>query len=140
VGTPYELAYARDGATRTVALVVERAPRDWSSARRMKDAAVGLTVREVTYEVREALRMPADAPGVVVSAVEEGSPAAQARLHPNEVLREMDGRVLAGPEDVTAALAEARAAGRASVRVVVLRRNRSRFVDLSLSEPAVPGG
>jgi hypothetical protein len=131
-GAPYEVAYVRDGAVRTVPLVVERAPRDWSSARRARDDAVGVTVREVTYEVRAALRMAGDAPGVVVSRVDEGSPAARARLQPNEILREADGRVLTSPDDFAAALAAARAAGRPSVRVVVLRLNRSRFVDLDL--------
>jgi serine protease Do len=138
VGTAYDLTFARDGEPRTVPLVVERAPRDWTTALRARDRAAGLSVREATYEVRQALRMAADAPGVVVAAVEEGSPAAQARLQPNEVLREADGRALGSPEDFAAALAAAREAGRASARVVVLRLGRSRFVDLRLSDAPPP--
>jgi S1-C subfamily serine protease len=85
--------------------------------------------------------MAGDATGLVVARVDEGSPAAQARLQPNEILREMDGRALASPDDFSAILAAARAAGKASVRVVVLRLARSRFVDLALGPlpPATAG-
>jgi S1-C subfamily serine protease len=140
VGATYELTVAREGEIRVVALVVERGPRDWGSALRARDAGVGLAVREATYEVRHALRLPADGPAVVVARVDEGSPAAQARLQPNEVLREMDGRPLFSPEDFESRLAQARAAGRPSVRVAAVRLGRSRFLDLALSSATGGGG
>jgi hypothetical protein len=133
VGATFDLELWRDGAARTTAVVVEAAPRDYATALASTDAATGLTVREMTYEVRAALRLAADAPGVVVSRVEEGGPAAQARLCGNELLREVDGKPLSSPADFAAALAAARAADRDTVRVVVWRLGRSRLVDLRLS-------
>jgi hypothetical protein len=52
------------------------------------------------------------------------------------VLLEMEGRPIADAAAFGDALAKARAAGRVSVRVVVLRLDRSRFVDLRLDGPA----
>ncbi len=132
VGTTYDLEYARDGEARTVPLVVEQAPRDYASAKKAKDEGTGLTVKEITYEVRAALRLAADAPGVVVSDVEEGSAAAQARISVNELVREMDGKPVKDPEAFTALLEAARAEKKDVVRIVVMRLARSRFVDLRL--------
>ncbi len=133
VGTTYELELWRDGAAKTVALTVEQSPRDVGSALKAKDAATGLTVKELTYEVLHALHLPADAPGVLVSDVEQGMAAFQARIGPNELVREMDGEPVADPTAFTKRLADARTAGKTSVRIVVQRLDKSRFVDLRLS-------
>ena len=119
---------------------VEQAPRDNVSAKKAKDEGTGLTVKELTYEVRASLHLDAKAPGVVVDDVEEGSSAAQARVLANELLLEMDGRPVADPEGFSAALGAARTAGRESVRVVVQRLDRSRFVDLRLAGPPAGAG
>jgi hypothetical protein len=138
LGTTYELEVCRAGTCRRVALTVEQAPRDVTSALRERDPGTGLTVKELTYEVRLALRLAPDAPGVLVSAVEEGSSAGQARIVPNELIREMDGRPVASPETFREVLSAARVAGKPQVRVVVLRLDRSRFVDLHLADGGVP--
>ena len=138
IGTTYDLEVLRDGRVTTKSLTVEASPPDFASAAKAKDEGTGLTVKELTYEVRAALHLDAKAPGVVVADVEEGSSAAQARVLGNELLLEMDGKPIADPAGFQATLAEARAAGRESVRVVVQRLDRSRFVDLRLAGP--PGG
>jgi hypothetical protein len=149
-GTPYEVGYARAGTVRTALAAVEPGPRDVTSARRARDEGTGLLVKELTYEVRAGLRLAEGAPGVLVAEVLEGSPAALARVLPYEVVREVDGVPAAGPEAFAERLAAARAAGKASVRLVVLRLDRSRFVDLRLEgasdtgaaarRPAAPPG
>jgi S1-C subfamily serine protease len=130
--TAYELEVLRDGKTQTLALKVEEAPRDASTAKKAKDEGTGLTVQDLTYEVRAGLHLEPDAAGVLVTEVEEGTSSAQARILENEVIREMDGAPLENAAAFAAALAKARAAGREAVRVVVLRLDRSRFVDLRL--------
>ncbi len=138
LGTTYELEVCRAGTCRRVSLAVEQAPRDVTSALRECDPCTGITVKELTYEVRHALRLAADAPGVLVCAVEEGSSAGQARILPNELIREMDGQPVGTPSAFRELLAAARVAGRQQVRVVVLRLDRSRFVDLHLVMGASP--
>jgi hypothetical protein len=149
-GTPYEIGYARGGAVHTALAAVEPAPRDVTSAQRARDEGTGLLVKELTYEVRAGLHLGAEAPGVLVAEVVEGSPAALARVLPYEVVREVDGVPAGGPEAFAERLAAARAAGKVSVRLVVLRLDRSRFVDLRLEgadaaaaakqKPAAPPG
>ncbi len=135
VGTRYEVEIVRGGAVVKTALAVETSPRDVATALRIRDEGSGLTVKELTYEVRYALHLANDAPGVLASAVEEGSAAFQARILANEVVREVDGHPVADPEAFAAALATARSEGRESVRLVVLRLDRSRFVDLHVTHP-----
>jgi hypothetical protein len=140
IGTTYDLEVLRDGKVTAKSLVVEASPPDFASAKKAKDEGTGLTVKELTYEVRAALHLSEKSPGVVVADVEEGSSAAQARVLENELVLEMDGKPVADPAAFSAGLAAARTAGKDSVRVVVLRLDRSRFVDLRLAGPpaAVP--
>ncbi len=138
LGTTYELEVCRAETCRKVSLTVEQAPRDVTSAARERDPGTGITVKELTYEVRHALRLTLDAPGVLVSAVEEGSSAGQARILPNELIREMDGQPVKDPVAFRELLRAARAAGKQQVRVVVLRLDRSRFVDLHLVDGPAP--
>jgi hypothetical protein len=119
-----------DGREVQKELVLEEGPPDYESAERKKHEATGLTVRDLTYEVRRALRLPQDAPGVVVSRVEEGFPAAVARVHPYDVIQRVEGRDVNRAGDFVQALDAARLAGAASVKVQTLRLNRTRFVDL----------
>src|SRR5205085_7860115 len=86
VGTTYELEVLRQGRVQALAATVEQAPRDAESARKAKDTGTGLSVQELTYEVRAALHMSKDAAGVVVSEVEEGTACAQSHILTNEVL------------------------------------------------------
>lgn len=137
-GTAYELEWLHAGVVRRASLVVEVGPPDVTTAEARADDVAGLTVKELTYEVRHALHLAADAPGVLVSRVEEGSVAFQARLLANEVIVEVDGRPVTGPASFSSMLAAARAGGKRDVRVAVLRLDRSRFVDLRVSAGEAP--
>ena len=138
VGTSYELELQRGTETQRLALAVEASPRDVSTAHGVREEATGLSIKELTYEVRHALHLAPDAPGVLVARVEEGSPAYQARILANEVLRELDGKPVTDPETFLKLLAKARADGRPQVRAVILHLDRSRFVDLRVVEAAPP--
>ena len=124
-------------------MTVEQSPRDVESALVSRDDGTGITVKELTYEVRAALHLGRADAGVLVSTIEEGMAAFQARINVNELIRELDGGPVADPAAFAKGLADARAAGKASVRIVVARLDRSRFVDLRLSgtdaPPSVPG-
>jgi len=45
------------------------APPDFDSARRWRNRKVGLTVKDLTYDIRTYLRLSDDQPGVIVSKV-----------------------------------------------------------------------
>lgn len=111
-------------------LVLEEGPPDFESATRKKHEATGLTVRDLTYEVRKALRLAQDAPGAVVSKVEEGFPAAVVKIHPFDVIQRVDGKDVSGVEALMSMFQSAQASGVPSVKVQILRLNRTRFLDL----------
>lgn len=132
-GTTYVLEVLRDDAVVEVGTAVETGPADVGTAEEAYDAESGLAVKELTYEVRHALRLAADAPGVLVSSVDDGSTAQQARILPFEVLLEIDGKPLDGPRGFARAIVEARMSGRREARLVLLRLDRTRFVDLRIA-------
>jgi hypothetical protein len=140
VGSPYELEYLRDGNLMKASLTAELGPPDFSSAPRAKDEPTGLSVRDLTYEVKAALRMPAAATGVVIARVEPGSPAAQARIDDNELILEYDGKPVEGAEALRRTLERDREAGKMTARLVVRRLGKTRLVDLCLAPQECPPG
>jgi hypothetical protein len=132
--TPVRVRLWRDGKLQTVTTKVALAPPDQDSATQYRDESLGFTVKELTYEVRTALRLkPAD-PGVVVSKVESGTPAAQARLRPGEIVQAADGKPLTAPAVLEEIIKSTRAAKREQIRIVVVDRGQSRFADLRVGQ------
>jgi S1-C subfamily serine protease len=63
-----------------VKLTLEDAPTDYETAERYKDDALGLTVKELTYEVRHFQKLEPGVTGVTVAKVESGSKADVGKL------------------------------------------------------------
>jgi Do/DeqQ family serine protease len=71
---------------------------------------LGLTVRTLNEQEREVLGTRAR--GVIVTSVEEGSPAEQAGIEEGNLLLESNGRAIVGPNDLAAAVRAAKPSGR----------------------------
>jgi len=56
-----------------VSVLLEDAPTDYETAERYKDDALGVTVKELTYEVRHFQKLERGTTGVTVAKVESGS-------------------------------------------------------------------
>ncbi len=69
-----------------VTLALEYAPGDYETAERYKDDALGLTVKELTYEVRHFQKLEPGVTGVTVARVESGSKADVAKLFPLSII------------------------------------------------------
>jgi S1-C subfamily serine protease len=69
-----------------VPLALEYAPTDYETAERYKDDALGLTVKELTYEVRHFQKMEPGVTGVTVAKVESGSKSDVAKLAPLSII------------------------------------------------------
>jgi len=63
-----------------VALALEYAPTDYETAERFKDDTLGMTVKELTYEVRHFQKLEPGVTGVTVAKVESGSKSDVAKL------------------------------------------------------------
>ncbi|HYE98845.1 MAG TPA: PDZ domain-containing protein, partial [Planctomycetota bacterium] len=79
-GRPVVFEILRGREKRSVKAVLEQAPVDFETAKRLKNDALGLTVKDLTYEVRHFYRLDPAASGVVVAKIESGSRADIARL------------------------------------------------------------
>ena len=113
---------------------VQQAPLDYDSAERYRDRQIGLTVRDLTYEVRHALKMRADEPGVVVSKVEEGTPAAVARIEEGELITRINSVEVVSAKDFEERIIAARQDKADTVKVELVRLGKTRVADLSLSD------
>ena len=113
---------------------VQLAPLDYDSAKRFRDRKIGLTVRDLTYEVRHALKMSEQAPGVVVSKIEEGTPAAVAKINEGELITRINSAEVASVEDFEDKISAARQDQADSVKVEIVRLGKTRVADLSLSD------
>lgn len=139
VGTSVKLAYVHDGQLQEKDFVIEQAPRDMLSAGRYKDDALGLTVKDVTYEVRAALRLEEADAAVVITRVEDGTPAGLARLNIYELIRAVDGETVDSVETFERLIAAARQQGKTSVRLTVEWMGKTRLADLKFDAEASPG-
>ncbi len=81
-GTRFTVEFARDGRIETRDLEVLEGPAHYEAAPRYRSEELGLTVRDLTYEVRRYFQIDAGEPGVILSRIEPGSKAAVAGLRP----------------------------------------------------------
>jgi len=81
VGTEVVLYYSHNHKVEEVSYIIEEAPLDYNSAVKYNNEDVGLTVKNITYEVQHRLKLK-DNKGVVIYKVEEGSSTAVAGLNP----------------------------------------------------------
>ncbi len=95
--------------------------------------ALGLTVTEVTTELRERYSLDKDAKGVVVTAVDEGGAAAEKGIRPGDVIAEISQEEIVTPADIMARIKEARKSGRKSVLLLVEGQGGLRFVAVRIA-------
>jgi S1-C subfamily serine protease len=132
--TPVKLSFWRDGKLNQVEVAIAQAPPDQDSAEQFKDESLGITVKELTYEVRSALQLKPDDPGVVVSKVESGTAAGRARIEPFEILQAADSEPIKSPAEFEAIIKKAQEEKKDQLRLTVVKQGRSRFADLKLGQ------
>ncbi len=122
LGTQFTAEFFRDGTILAKEFAVELGPPHYGSARRFKSEDLGLTVRDLTYEVRRYFQLAPDDPGLVISKVEQGEKAAVAGLRPYEIIVSVDDEPVTRAEDFEAAVA---AAGDHRLFVKRMRKGRT---------------
>lgn len=112
-----------------------RAEQDWSPLVVYGDEGdgwLGITMAEVTAERAKELKLPAER-GVLVSGIEEDSPAAKAGLKANDVITEFNGQRVEGIAQFRRLVRET-PPGRA-VQLTVWRDGRSQTLSATLESP-----
>jgi serine protease Do len=96
--------------------------------------ALGLTLSQQTPELADQFGYADDIEGLVITEVDPLSDAGAKGLLAGDLVTEAGQRPVVTSEDFTAAVDEAREAGRKSLLVLVRRGGDPRFVALSLEE------
>ena len=122
-GTRFTAEFFDDGKVIRKELVVEQSPPHFDAAAKFKAEALGLTVRDLTYEVRRYFQRAEDEPGVVISRVDPGSKASVAGLKPFEVITHVNDEAVADVKTFQKLVANG-----GDLRLAVKRMNKGRIV------------
>jgi len=85
-GTHFTADFVEEGKLLTQEFEVVPGPTHYESAARFKSESLGITVRNLTYDVLRYIQRKADEPGVVVSRIEPGGRASVAGVKPYELI------------------------------------------------------
>lgn len=130
-GKKFKAELFRNGQVVFKDFEVVQSPPHYDAAPKIKADALGLTVRDLTFDVRRYFHMDAADPGVVISKIEPGSKASVAGLKPYEVVTAVNDVPVR-----TAVEFGKQIEGQGEVRLSIKRMTRSRQVKIQLGTPA----
>jgi hypothetical protein len=130
-GTKFQAEFFRDGRILAKSFEVAASPPYYESAPRAENKSLGLTVRDLTYEVRRYFQRKPEEPGVIVSKIEPGSKAAVAGVKPYEIITHVNDKPILNVKDFEGAVA-----GQEELRLSVKRMMRGRVVKINMAAPA----
>jgi serine protease Do len=139
VGTRVPLEIIRDGRRQMLQVQVGQRPTEEELAKQAgggedddgqalgeetpvaPGSALGLSMQPLNAQIIRALNLPADVRGVVITAIDPGSDAAEKGLRRGDVIISVNRQAVTAPSQVVAAVDAARRAGRSSVLLLVKR-------------------
>jgi len=127
--TPYQAEFVIDGKRVMKDLLVEQSPPHYNSAPKYKSESLGMTLKNLTYEVRRYLQLqPAD-PGVVVSKIEPGSKSAVAGIRPYELITHVNDEPVSTIQDLERLIQNQK-----ELKLSVKRKTIGRIVNIVMPE------
>ncbi|MCI0362705.1 MAG: PDZ domain-containing protein [Phycisphaerales bacterium] len=129
-GTAYSAELVRSGKPMSLNFTVVQSPAYYDSAPKHKSEELGLTVHDLTYEVRRYLQRKPDDPGVIIARIERGSRSSISGAKPYEVITHINDQPLMNVADFAQAI---KAGG--ELRLSVKRMTRGRIVKINVDGP-----
>lgn len=132
IGSKVKLKYYSQGQVQEKEFVLEKAPRDFSSSEKYKEDITGLTVKDITYEVRHRVKLSKDFQGVIVYRVEPGSSADVAKIRFMDFIETIEDKNVRSIQDfqkiIETLLSEKKEIAKFRIRTF----DETRFVDIRL--------
>jgi hypothetical protein len=134
-GRSFEAEFFHDGKVERKSFKVAESPAHFDSAKKYKCDPLGVTARELSYEVRRYFQIDTGEPGVIISKIEMGSKASTAGLKPFELITHVNDQPVKSAVDF-----EKLTKDRKELRLSVKRMTNGRQVRVKLdgatSKPA----
>jgi serine protease Do len=133
-GSESTLQIKRQGEIRNLGIKIGNMPGDDVKVALADDAAsndtsrLGVYLAELTPEARQHFRIGKDTEGVLVTGVQQGSPAAKAGIEAGQVINMVGQQTVNSPEDVIFQVKQAAAQKKTSVLLMLERNGMQRFV------------
>ena len=128
-GKKYQAEFFNDGKTVREDFEVLVSPAHYDTAKRHKSKPLGLTVRNLTYELQRYFQKKPEDAGVIVSKIEPGSKASVSGLKPYEIITHVNGKEVANVEEFEKLVAD-----QDELQLLVKRMTRGRTVKIKLPE------
>jgi len=132
-GTKQELT-AKVGVRKEQQVASNDNPNEPTSAPASTAEAMGLGLASVTPDTRRAFNLSPDTSGVVITKVDPNSDAADKGIQPGDVVVSVANKAVHSPQELKTRVADAKAAGRTAVLVLVNGQNGQRFVALKIDQ------
>lgn len=113
--------------------VASVAPGKAAPTQPLELSGLGLLLSPITPEARERFQLSVDQKGVLISGVQQGTPAGDKGLKPGDVIIEVQQEEVLTPADVQDRVEKVRKANRRSVLMLVQTGDGLQWVPLSLS-------
>ena len=141
-GTKATFTITRDGNRKDLtAEITPRKDQQVASAQQggglqpeAKTKAMGLGLSSLTPDVRRQFNLDDSVNGVLVTDVDPNSDAAEKGLQPGDIVRSIGNKAVHTPQEMQGRIADAHAAGRKSVLLLVTRGGGERFVAVDIGE------
>jgi len=116
VGKEITLKILRNGKPMNVPITPSKRPEDVSAKVGQvtpqppveKESKIGLSITNLTQQIREELGVPADVSGIVITKVKKNSKAAEKGLFMYDIISEADNKKVSNVNDLEKALGEAK--------------------------------
>ncbi|HOZ48848.1 MAG TPA: PDZ domain-containing protein [Candidatus Hydrogenedentes bacterium] len=103
-GQPVPMTFLREGQPTQIEVMLEPRPKPASEAIEYEDPVFGLTVRELTTDVRILLNLPDTVQGVIIRRVKSGSTAQRAGMRSGIIILNFERHPVTNIDDFKAAV------------------------------------
>jgi serine protease Do len=133
-GSESTLQVMRQGETRKLTIEIGNMPDDGVKVALTDDAAnddgpkLGVYLSELTPEARQRYRIGKDTEGVLITGVQQGSPAAKAGIKAGQVIHMVGQETVTSPQEVVSRVKQAAVEKKPSVLLMVEHNGIQQFV------------